>query len=78
MKKIICVVLSILLLVGLCSCSSTPPEDAECIGYIIIPHSDGDEHADIYRYYLSDGLIVAYCLDGRVIASTDITLIEIP
>lgn len=77
MKKFICVVLSILLLVGLCSCSSSP-EDAECIGYVIIPHSDGDEHADIYRYYLSDGLIVAYCLDGRVIASTDITLIENP
>ena len=78
MKKIICIILALALVFGLCSCSSTPPEEKECIGYVIIPHSDGDEHADIYRYYLSDGLIVAYCLDGRVIASTDITLIENP
>lgn len=78
MKKIICIILALALVFGLCSCSSIPSEEKECIGYVIIPHSDGDEHADIYRYYLSDGLIVAYCLDGRVIASTDITLIENP
>lgn len=76
MKKIICIVLSILLLIGLCSCSSTPPEDAECIGYVIIPHADGDEHADIYKYIVSNGTICAYCLDGRKVVSTNITIIE--
>lgn len=77
MKKIICIALSILLLIGLCSCSSSsPPEDAECIGYVIIPHSDGDEHADIYRYATCYGTVYAYCLDGRVITSPRIIVVE--
>ena len=75
MKKIICIVLALALIFGLCSCSSSP-ESKECIGYVIIPHADGDEHADIYRYILSNGTICAYCLDGRKIASPQIIVVE--
>lgn len=76
MKKIICIILALALIFGLCSCSSSPSEEKECIGYVIIPHADGDEHADIYRYILSNGTICAYCLDGRKIASPQIIVVE--
>ena len=75
MKKIICIILALALIFGLCSCCSTPKEK-ECIGYVIIPHSDGEEHADIYRYILSNGTICAYCLDGRKIASPRLIIVE--
>jgi hypothetical protein len=75
MKKIICIVLALALIFGLCSCSASP-EDKECIGYIIIPHADGHEHADIYRYITCYGNIIAYCLDGRVITSPQIIVVE--
>ena len=75
MKKIICIILALALVFGLCSCCSTPKEK-ECIGYVIIPHSDGDEHADIYRYRTCYGNICAYCLDGRIITSPQIIVVE--
>ena len=74
MKKIICIILALGFIFGLCSCSSS--EEKECIGYVIIPHSDGDEHADIYRYMTCYGNICAYCLDGRVITSPQIIVVE--
>lgn len=74
MKKIICIILALGFIFGLCSCSSS--EEKECIGYVIIPHADGDEHADIYRYILSNGTICAYCLDGRKIASPRLIIVE--
>jgi hypothetical protein len=77
MKKIICIILALALVFGLCSCSTTP-KDKECIGYVIIPHADGDEHADIYNYVTMNGNVCAYCLDGRKIISTNITVIENP
>lgn len=73
MKKIICIILALALVFGLCSSSS---EEKECIGYVIIPHADGDEHADIYRYTTCYGNIIAYCLDGRVITSPQIIIVE--
>ena len=76
MKKIICIILALILVFGLCSCSSSPSEDKECIGYVIIPHADGDEHADIYRYRTCYGNICAYCLDGRIITSPQIIVVE--
>ena len=72
MKKIVCILLALILVFGLCSCSfSAPevPEDAEVIGYVIIPHADGDEHADIYEWYTSYGGVTVYCADGRMITS---------
>lgn len=76
MKKIICIILALTLVFGLCSCSSSPSEEKECIGYVIIPHADGDEHADIYNYIVSNGNIYVYCLDGRRIASPRLIVVE--
>lgn len=74
MKKIICIILALTLIFGLCSCSASPKEK-ERIGYVIIPHADGDEHADIYYYATSNGTVYAYCLDGRVITSPQIIVV---
>ena len=76
MKKIICIILALVLILGLCSCSSTPSEEKECIGYVIIPHADGDERADIYKYATINGNVCAYCLDGREIISPQIIVVE--
>lgn len=77
MKKIICMMLILIMMCSLCSCVAAHevPEKAECIGYVIIPHADGDEHADIYKYLTSYGSIYAYCMDGRVIVSPQITVV---
>lgn len=78
MKKIICILLALVLIFGLCSCSTKSPEvpdSAEVIGYVIIPHSDGDEHADIYEWYTINGMVTAYCVDGRTIISPQIILV---
>lgn len=74
MKKIICIVLALALVFGLCSCSASPKEK-ECIGYVIIPRADGEEHADIYHYVTINGNVCAYCLDGRKIVSPQIIVI---
>lgn len=58
--------------VGLVECE---PDDNGVIDYVIIPHYDGDEHAPIISYHYSNGVITAYCEDGRTIISTDITLV---
>lgn len=77
MKKIICVMLILVMMCSLCSCVAAPesPEDVECIGYVIIPHADGDEHANIYHWIASSGNIYAYCMDGRVIISPQIIIV---
>ena len=80
MKKIICVMLILVMVCGLCACGAAPevPEDAECIGYVIIPHADGDEHADIYNWSTNNGIVYAYCVDGRFIASPQIIVVLEP
>jgi hypothetical protein len=80
MKKIFVLVLVLVMVCGLCACVSAPevPEDAECIGYVIVPHADGDEHADIYDWYIDDGIVCAYCCDGRFIASPQIIVMLEP
>lgn len=78
MKKIICILLALVLVFGLCSCATESPEvpdDAKVIGYVIIPHSDGEEHADIYEWYTSYGMVTAYCVDGRTITSPQIIIV---
>lgn len=78
MKKIVCILLAIVMLFCFCSCATKSPEvpdDAEVIGYVIIPHADGDEHADIYKWYTSYGSITVYCTDGRMIVSPQLIVI---
>ena len=75
MKKIICIFFALAFIFGLCSCSSSA-EEKECIGYVIIPHADGDEHADIYKYATINGNVCAYCLDGRKIISPQIIVVK--
>ena len=77
MKKIICLFIIVCMCATLCACAPSPssPED-EVIGYVIIPHADGDEHADITSYFYSGGgILKAYCADGRTIISNRITII---
>lgn len=81
MKKlaILCLVM-ILIATTFCGCSrnlgmvDAEPDEKGIIGYAIIHHADGDEHAPIVDYYYSYGTITAYCADGRTIISNNITL----
>lgn len=78
MKKIVCILLAIVMLFCFCSCATKSPEvpdDAEVIGYVIIPHADGDEQAEIYEWYTSYGMVTAYCVDGRTIISPQIIIV---
>lgn len=65
----------------LCGCAKSvgwvksEPDNNGVIGYVIIHHSDGDEHAPITNYYYSYSTITAYCADGRTIIGTDIVLV---
>ena len=76
MKKIICLFIIVCMCATLCACAPSPssPED-EVVGYVIIPHDDGDEHADITQYQYSHGTIKVWCVDGRRVVSTNITVI---
>lgn len=80
MKKILVLLLALTMMCSLCACMSAPevPEDAECIGYVIIPHADGDEHVDIYHWSTNNGVIYAYCIDGRFIASPQVIVVLEP
>ena len=77
---IVCLAL-ILIAATLCGCAKSfgavdvEPDEKGIIGYAIIHHSDGDEHAPIVDYYYSYGTITAYCADGRTIISNNIALI---
>ena len=74
MKKIICLFIIVCICMSLCACA--PSSKDEIIGYVIIPHADGDEHADITNYFYSNGgILKAYCADGRTIISNRITII---
>ena len=81
MKKIICLFIIMCMCMSLCACAKSfgvveaEPNEKGVIGYVIIPHADGDEHADITHYYYSNGTLKAYCADGRTIISNHITII---
>lgn len=80
-KFVIVLLVLILVVATLCGCARTfgavdvEPDEKGIIGYAIIPHADGDEHAPIVDYYYSYGTIKAYCADGRTVISNNITLI---
>lgn len=80
MKKILVFILVLTMFCGLCACETVPevPENSECIGYVIVPHADGDEHADIYQWSTNNGIVYAYCLDGRFIASPQLIVVLEP
>lgn len=80
-EKISIAILVLILVASLlCGCAKSvglvknEPDDNGVIGYVIIHHSDGDEHAPITDYYYSYSTITAYCADGRTIIGTDIVL----
>lgn len=80
-KFVIALMALILIAATLCGCARTfgavevEPNEKGTIGYAIIHHADGDEHAPIVDYYYSYGTITAYCADGRTIISNNIALI---
>lgn len=80
-KFVIVLLVLILIASTLCGCAKAvgvveyERDEKGVIGYVIIPHYDGDEHAPITDYYYANGTITAYCEDGRKIVSTDITLV---
>ncbi len=80
MKKILVLLLVLTMVCGLCACASAPavPGNVTKIGYVIIPHADGDEHADIYNWTASSGIVCAYCVDGRYIVSPQIIVVLEP
>lgn len=77
---ILCLVM-VLIATTFCGCArtfgvvETEPDEQGIIGYAIIRHADGDEHAPIVDYYYSYGTIKAYCADGRIVISNNITLV---
>lgn len=75
MKKTIAMLLVCAMMLSLCACSTVDHEKKEAIGYVIIHHYDGDEHAPIYNYYTTNGVITVYTTDGRRIAGTDLVVI---
>ena len=80
MKKILALLLVLIMISSMCACGSLPkePEDVTKIGYVIIPHADGDEHAEIYQWTTNNGVVYAYCMDGRFIASPQIIVVLEP
>ena len=77
MKKIICLFIIVCMCMSLCGCLGVveaKPDEQGVIGYVIVPHHDGDEHVPITEYYYSYGTITAYCADGRTVISNNITL----
>ena len=80
MKKILALLLVLIMIFSMCACGSLPevPDDVTKIGYVLIPHADGDEHAEIYQWTTNNGVVYAYCMDGRFIASPQIIVVLEP
>jgi hypothetical protein len=75
MKKIVAMLLVCAMVLTLCACGTADQEEREAIGYVIVPHSDGDEHAPIYSYYYSYGTMVVCTMDGRKIMGSELIVI---
>ena len=81
MKKVFALLLILSIVCSLCACAYSAPdvaENATKVGYVIIPHADGEEHADIYKWSSNNGVVYAYCLDGRLITSPQIIVVLEP
>ena len=73
MKKIIVILLVMVMMFSLCACGTDDyndnPKEVKCVGYVIIPHADGEEHVDITDCVYNDGLVIVKTVDGRKIVS---------
>ena len=79
MKKIIVILLVMVMVFSLCACGADDynnnPEETERIGYVIIPHADGEEHVDIIDCMYNSGMIIVKTVDGRKIISPLMTAV---
>lgn len=79
MKKFFVIFLVIVMVCGLCACSTESVEVEEktrvAKGYAIIQHWDGEEHIEFYENLTSYGTITIWTMDGGRITSTSITLV---
>ena len=75
MKKIVAMLMACAMVLSLCACASTAGEDKRAIGYVVVPHYDGDEHIAIVSYYTSNGTIVVRTTDGHKIVGTELIVI---
>lgn len=79
MKKIIVILLVTVMMFSLCACGADDyddnPEEAERIGYVIIPHADGEEHVDITECMYNSGMVIVKTVDGRKIISPLMTAV---
>lgn len=75
MKKMVAMLLVCAMVLSLCACSTADEEKREAIGYVIVPHYDGDEHIAIASYYTSNGTIVVRTTDGRKIVGTELIVV---
>jgi hypothetical protein len=75
MKKIVAILMVCAMVLSLCACTSTEGESKGAIGYVIVPHYDGDEHAPISSYYTSNGTIIVCTTDGRKIVGTELIVV---
>lgn len=75
MKKIVAILMVCAMVLSLCACSTADHEEREAIGYVIVPHYDGDEHIAIVSYYTSNGTIVVRTMDGRKIVGTELVVV---
>lgn len=80
MKRLIAMLLVVVMLCTVCvGCGTegqTEDTQHKTIGYVIVPHYDGDEHIAIYKSYADDGIVWAWCVDGRVVKGTTLIVVE--
>lgn len=74
-KKIVAMLMVCAMVLSLCACTSTEEESKGNIGYVIVPHHDGDEHIAIASYYTSNGTIIVRTTDGRKIVGTELIVV---
>jgi len=75
MKKIVAMLMVCAMVLSMCACASTAGEDKKAIGYVIVPHHDGDEHIAIVSYYTSNGTIVVRTTDEHKIVGTELIVV---
>lgn len=75
MKKIVAMLMVCAMVLSLCACSTVTVAEDGTIGYVIVPHYDGDEHIAITSYWTSNGVIHVDTVDGRHIAACTIIVV---
>lgn len=75
MKKIVAMLIVCAMVLSLCACTTATAAEDGTIGYVIVPHSDGDEHIAITNYWTSNGVIHVDTIDGRHIAACVLTVV---